>query len=99
MRIAPEVEVAFGLASREAERRRHEYVTVEHLLYALLFDEETKEVLRHAGSDTEALRKKLEKYMEDELESLKEEDFDSPVLSLASSASSGARPCMSGKKS
>ena len=82
MRIAPEVEVAFGLASREAERRRHEYVTVEHLLYALLFDEETKEVLRHAGSDTEALRKKLEKYMEDELESLKEEDFDSPVLSL-----------------
>ena len=41
MRVSPEVEIAFALAQREAARRRHEYVTVEHLLYALLFDEET----------------------------------------------------------
>jgi len=82
MRISPEVEVAFGLASREAERRRHEYVTVEHLLYALLFDEETKEVLRHSGGDIEALKKKLETYLEEEIESVSEDLFDSPVLSL-----------------
>jgi ATP-dependent Clp protease ATP-binding subunit ClpA len=82
MRISPEVEVAFGLATREAQRRRHEYVTVEHLLYALLFDDETREVLRHAGADVEALKKKLEKYLDTEVETVPEEAFDSPTLSL-----------------
>ena len=41
MRISPEVEIALSLAANEAARRRHEYVTLEHLLYALLFDEAT----------------------------------------------------------
>ena len=36
MRISPEVEIALSLAASDAARRRHEYVTVEHLLYALL---------------------------------------------------------------
>src|SRR5438105_3183686 len=82
MRISPEVEVAFGLATREAARRRHEYVTVEHLFYALLFDAETSEVLRHSGSDVVGLKKKLEVYLDKEVEALAEEDFDSPTLSL-----------------
>ena len=65
MRISPEVEIAFSLATREASRRRHEFVTIEHLLYALLFDEETAEVLRHAGGDTPLLKKKPSDYMRD----------------------------------
>ena len=59
MRISPEVEIAFSLATREAARRRHEYVTIEHLLYALLFDQETLEVLRHSGANTKNLKKRL----------------------------------------
>ena len=51
MRISPEVEVAFGLAAREAARRKNEYVTVEHLFYALLFDDSTCEAIRHAGGN------------------------------------------------
>src|SRR4051812_48270108 len=82
MRISPEVEVAFGLATREAARRRHEYVTVEHLFYALLFDSETSEVVRHAGGDVAALKKKLEAYLDAEIEALSEDEFDSPTLSL-----------------
>ncbi len=82
MRISPEVEVAFGLATREAQRRRHEYVTVEHLFYALLFDEETKDVVRHAGGDVEKLKKLLEQFLDDDLEAVPEESFDAPVLSL-----------------
>ena len=39
MRISPEVEIALSLAANEAARRRNELVTLEHLLYALLFDE------------------------------------------------------------
>jgi ATP-dependent Clp protease ATP-binding subunit ClpA len=82
VRISPEVEVAFGLATREAQRRRNEYVTVEHLFYALLFDEETAEILKHAGASAEKLKKQLEAYLDEEIESLPEETFDAPVLSL-----------------
>ena len=56
MRISPEVEIALSLAATEAARRRHEYMTVEHLLYALLFDEATAKVVRHAGGDVKALK-------------------------------------------
>ncbi|WP_433937648.1 ATP-dependent Clp protease ATP-binding subunit ClpA [Sorangium cellulosum] len=82
MRISPEVEIAFSLATREASRRRHEFVTIEHLLYALLFDEETAEVLRHAGGDTPLLKKKLERFLDDEIEALPEDSDTSPTLSL-----------------
>ena len=41
MRISPEVEIALSRRrDSDAARRRHEYVTVEHLLYALLFDDD-----------------------------------------------------------
>ncbi len=82
MRISPEVEVAFALATREAQKRRHEYVTVEHLFYALLFDDETREVVRHAGGNVDELKKLLEKYFDDELEAIPAEAYDSPSLSL-----------------
>ena len=38
MRVSPEVEIAFGLAASEAERRQHEFMSIDHLLFALLFD-------------------------------------------------------------
>src|SRR5882724_5654408 len=80
MRVSPEVEIAFSLATREAQRRRHEFVTVEHLLYALLFDEETAQILRHAGAETGGLKKKLEKFLDEEIPAMPEET--SPSLSL-----------------
>ena len=45
MRISPEVEIALQVAQSDASRRRHEYVTLEHLLYALLFDDATALVI------------------------------------------------------
>ncbi|MCC6552521.1 MAG: ATP-dependent Clp protease ATP-binding subunit ClpA, partial [Polyangiaceae bacterium] len=82
MRISPEVEIAFSLATREAARRGHEYVTIEHLLYALLFDEETAEVIRHAGGDAPSLKKKLERFLDEEIDKLPEEGESTPTLSL-----------------
>ncbi|MFT3773184.1 MAG: ATP-dependent Clp protease ATP-binding subunit ClpA [Minicystis sp.] len=83
MRVSPEVEIAFALAQREAARRRHEYVTVEHLLYALLFDEETASIVRHAGGDPGALKKRLEKFLDEEVQPLPDEASESfPSLSL-----------------
>src|SRR4051812_8080030 len=82
MRISPEVEIALSLAANEAARRRHEYVTLEHLLYALLFDEATAQVVRHAGGDPVALKKELEQFMTDQLESVNEDAYTTPSASL-----------------
>ncbi len=83
MRISPEVEIALTLAQNEAARRRHEYFTLEHLLYALLFDEGTAMIIRHAGGDPAAIKKELEQFLSDQLESVPEETFDVPAASLA----------------
>ena len=82
MRISPEVEIAFSLAAREAQRRSHEYISVEHLLYALLFDEQTALVVRHAGGDPVVVKKELEQFLTEQLDSVPEDAFTTPTASL-----------------
>jgi ATP-dependent Clp protease ATP-binding subunit ClpA len=54
----------------EALNRRHEYVCLEHVLYAMLHDVTTSNVLQHCGADLDALRKKLQKYLDEDVERL-----------------------------
>ncbi|MCL2779266.1 MAG: ATP-dependent Clp protease ATP-binding subunit ClpA [Polyangiaceae bacterium] len=82
MRISPEVEIALSLAANEAARRRQEYVTLEHLLYALLFDEATALVVRHAGGDITIIKRELELFMAHQLESVNEDGYSTPAASL-----------------
>jgi ATP-dependent Clp protease ATP-binding subunit ClpA len=82
MRISPEVEIALQVAASDAARRRHEYVTIEHLLYALLLDQTTANVVRHAGGDPSGLKKRLEEYLRDEIEQLSEDEARTPAMSL-----------------
>src|SRR5271155_3735178 len=74
MRISPEVEIALTLANSEAARRRHEYITVEHLLYALLFDDATSTIVKHAGGDVARLKQELERFLDEQVEQLNESD-------------------------
>jgi ATP-dependent Clp protease ATP-binding subunit ClpA len=67
MRVSPEVEIAFGLAASEAERRRHEFMSVEHLLFALLFDSDCARVIQHSGGDVDAIRRKLDRFLDTEV--------------------------------
>ena len=69
MKVSPAVEIACSLAVREASRRGHDVVTVEHLLFALLHDEETRGVVRKAGGDLNAIHAALEKVLTEDLES------------------------------
>ena len=48
---------------KEARNRRHEYITVEHLLLALLDNATARNVLDNVGADVEALRKKLNDFI------------------------------------
>jgi ATP-dependent Clp protease ATP-binding subunit ClpA len=82
MRISPEVEIALHVAANDAARRRHEYFTVEHLLYALLLDETTANVVRHAGGDPQALTKRLDAFLDEQIEKLPEEGETAPTPSL-----------------
>src|SRR5215472_1296575 len=82
MRISPEVEIALSLAATEAARRRHEFMTVEHLLYALLFDNETARVVKGAGGNVPELKVKLERFFDEQVESLAEGTETAPTPSL-----------------
>jgi ATP-dependent Clp protease ATP-binding subunit ClpA len=63
--------VILGLAISTASDRKHEYVLTEHLLYALLHDPETRDVLHHCGADIDALKADLEQYFEEQVESMR----------------------------
>src|SRR5436305_8688850 len=57
-------------ALEDAGRRRHEYITLEHLLLAMLSDKRTREVLQACGARLEPLRLELETYLSSRIERL-----------------------------
>ncbi len=67
-----DVQIAFTLAVREAQRRRHEYLTTEHVLYALLFEGIGQQILTACGGDIDELKQQLENYFDMHLENLPE---------------------------
>ncbi|MGQ5522410.1 ATP-dependent Clp protease ATP-binding subunit ClpA [Chitinimonas sp. PSY-7] len=57
--IAQELEVSLHTAFMEARQKRHEYITVEHLLLAMLDNQSAAEVLRACGAKIDQLRREL----------------------------------------
>ncbi len=66
--INRELQLTLHSALREAVSRRHAYVTIEHLLYALIHDARGAEVLRHSGANLRRLKSDLERFLNDEIE-------------------------------
>jgi len=62
------LEIVLTIAYREAVSRRHAYLTLEHLLYALAHDPEGERVLQGCGVDMARLRRELNEYLEDSVE-------------------------------
>ncbi len=62
------VEAVLHIAFREATSRRHAYLTVEHLLYALLHDTDGERILAACGADLGVLRRTLSQYLADAIE-------------------------------
>ncbi len=54
--IAQELEISLHLAFVEARQKRHQFITVEHLLLAMLDNPSAAHVLRACGADIEELR-------------------------------------------
>ncbi len=66
--IGRDLQLTLQAAYREAESRRHAYLTVEHLLYALIHNEDGARILLHSGADVDRLRVELERFFDEDLE-------------------------------
>ena len=62
--LSKDLEVTLNEAFRDAKAKRHEFMTVEHLLLALLNNAVALDVLEKVGADVERLRNDLKEYIE-----------------------------------
>jgi ATP-dependent Clp protease ATP-binding subunit ClpA len=72
--ISKELSVTLGFAVREAKRRRHEYVGIEHILYAILHDTNGVEILDSCGGNIDRLKAAIEKFFDEKMEVIPEGD-------------------------
>ncbi|MBW1751779.1 MAG: ATP-dependent Clp protease ATP-binding subunit ClpA [Deltaproteobacteria bacterium] len=72
--INKQLSETLGFAVREAKRRRHEYVSIEHLLFAILFDSDGAEIIENSGGSIDHLKNALETFFSERMESLPEGD-------------------------
>lgn len=81
--INRELELTFAAAIKEARVRRHEYFTLEHILYAMIYDVTGSRILHHCGADLDVLRGELEQFLKDRIERLPEGSVQDPVQTVA----------------
>jgi len=80
--IAQELEVTLHMAFMDARQKRHEFISVEHLLLAMLDNPSAVEVLRACGANIEAMRDQLGNFIEEHTPKVEgEEEVDTqPTL-------------------
>ena len=60
MKVNEELNNILVAAYAEAQSREHEYLTPEHILFASLFFEEAKVIIRRCGGNVDGIKKKIE---------------------------------------
>jgi ATP-dependent Clp protease ATP-binding subunit ClpA len=66
-----------------AKKSRHEYVTIEHVFYSLLTNEQAIEVLKKCGADTEFLHERIKTHLDSVFKPLPEENYHDPFETVA----------------
>jgi ATP-dependent Clp protease ATP-binding subunit ClpA len=77
--IARELQATFNFAVSESLRRRHEYITLEHLLYALVHEKTAGRVIRACGGDLGVLKEQVDLFLEETFETLPEDAEQMPI--------------------
>jgi len=80
--IAKTLQATFEFAVNEANRRRNEYVTLEHLLFALLHDREVVDIIRACGGDVEELKTELDDFIAKTYEQLDDTDLQPTLTTM-----------------
>jgi ATP-dependent Clp protease ATP-binding subunit ClpA len=79
--IAQELEVSLHMAFMEARQKRHEFITVEHLLLALVDNPSASEVIKACAANVDDLRKQLADFVTEHTPILAGEEVDTqPTL-------------------
>ena len=76
--ITKELEKTLTDAVDEAARRQHEYVTLEHLLLALLGNRIARETIYHCGGDLDLLKKEIEEFFAANMETFPNKQGELP---------------------
>jgi ATP-dependent Clp protease ATP-binding subunit ClpA len=69
-----ELQAVFDKAVNDAKKLQHEYITLEHLLFAMLCEETFGTLITGYGADAEHMRKELENYLKTNLNDIKIEE-------------------------
>ena len=77
------LEIVLTIAYREAVSRRHAYLTLEHLLFALANDPDGERILAACGADLTKLRSDLGSYLDESIEEMKRGEEREPEQTAA----------------
>ena len=81
--ITKELQSTLLAALAEARKRRHEYLCLEHILYSLTNEQTGSRILRACGADLPLLRRELEQFFGEKLETLPEGSEREPEQTMA----------------
>ncbi|MBV8756673.1 MAG: ATP-dependent Clp protease ATP-binding subunit ClpA, partial [Deltaproteobacteria bacterium] len=81
--LSPELQQTLQRAVDDVRGRRHEYLTLEHLLLAVLDDPSGADIVTKCGGDVEKLRGELERFLDEQVEELPEGEESGPDQTLA----------------
>ena len=80
--LSRDLELALIKAIKEAKIHRHEYVTVEHMLYGLLHDDLASHIITNCGGNNDNLKERLERFFNGGMPILKE-GMNEPAQTVA----------------
>ena len=81
--LSPELQATLQRAVEDVRGRRHEYLTLEHLLLSILDDPSGADIVIKCGGDVEKLRGDLERFLGEEVDELPEGEESGPDQTLA----------------
>ena len=81
--LSPELQATIRRAVDEVRDRRHEYLTLEHLLLAMLDDDSAVRIIRHCGGDVNEMRRDIEEFLHENCEVLPEDADIGPEQTLS----------------
>ena len=81
--VSQELNSIFSDAISFAKENRHEYITVEHIFFALIHNQNIVEVLNECGVDVEALRQNLQAYFVQNIEKISETNNFEPFETVS----------------
>ncbi|KHK04360.1 ATP-dependent Clp protease ATP-binding subunit ClpA [Desulfovibrio sp. TomC] len=80
--LSKKLERVLTSAVKEVKRRHHEYLTLEHLLYAMLLEDTGRDILVHCGANVVRLKHQLERFFTDHMETLPQDTNSEVVQTL-----------------